>query len=608
MSTLPLASEFPAATRDQWLKLVDGVLKGADFDKRLVGRSYDGIAIQPLGQRVTGVSPVARQKGAAPWAIAQRIEHPDARAANMQALDDLMGGATALTLVFADSPSARGFGLKDASRETLTRVLADIHLDMGVALDLDIGRGSKDAGALIGDIARRKGLNPDQLDLRFGYDPVGMITAGMAAPGEWATVAPLVAGMVKDHVANGFKGPFMAADGRQIHAAGGSDAQELAYVLAAGVAYLRALEAGGLSLAAARDAVYVRLAADADQFQTIARMRAMRKLWARVEAACGLAPAPLHLIAETAWRMLTRNDPHVNILRNSVAVFAAAVGGADVISSLPFTTALGLPDGSARRLARNTQVVLAEESNLYRMADPAAGAGAVESLTDAMAEKAWALFQEIEAAGGIVAALGSGLLAGKVAATREARLKAVATRKDPLTGASEFPNVHEAPVAILAPMPEGVPAGAFAPMRLAEAYETLRDRAVRAASRPNVFLANLGTIPDFTARTIFAKNLFEAGGIEAVTNDGFASHEAMVAAFKASGAKIACLCSSDALYASEAEAAARALTAAGATLYLAGRPGELESMLTKCGVTRFVFAGCDVIKTLSEAQKLAGLS
>ena len=614
-SSHALASEFPAATRETWLKLVEGVLKGADFDKRLVARTADGIAIQPLGLRRNGAAIVARQNGAAPWLVSQRIDLPDAAKANAQALDDLMAGANALTLVFADSPAAHGFGLKDASRETLTRALGQIHLDMGVTLDLDIGRTSRDAGVVIGEIAKKKGVSPDRIDVKFGYNPIGMLAAGKGDLAEWSSVAPLVAGLVRDHLTAGFKGPFMVGDGRLIHAAGGSDAQELAFALASAVAYLRALEAGGLSLDQARDAIYFRLACDAEQFSSIAKFRALRKLWAQVETACGLAPKPAFVAGETAWRMLTRNDPHVNVLRASVAVFAAAIGGADMITALPFTSALGLADSAARRLARNTQVVLMEEANLFRVADPAAGSGAVEDLTDALAAKAWALFQEIEAAGGLVASLASGTLQAKVSAVRAARLTAVATRKEPLTGASEFPNVAEAPVSVLAAMPAMTDAGPLAPMRLAEAYEALRDasdaRLAAKGARPSVFLANLGTIPDFTARTIFAKNLFEAGGIEAPTNDGFASLDAMVAAFKASGAKLACLCSSDAIYAEQAVPAARALAAAGATLYLAGRPnvldatGEIESMLKDAGLTRFVFAGCNVIGMLSEAQRLA---
>ena len=172
------------------------------------------------------------------------------------------------------------------------------------------------------------------------------------------------------------RGPFAVADGRvdpQCRRLGGAGA---AFALASAVAYLRALEADGMALDAARGMIYFRLAADADQFLTIAKFRALRKLWARVETACGLTPKPAFVAAETAWRMMTRRDPYVNMLRTTIAVAAAGLGGADAITVLPLTAALGLPDRFARRVARNTQLVLLEESNLAKVADPAAGSGA----------------------------------------------------------------------------------------------------------------------------------------------------------------------------------------------------------------------------------------
>ena len=228
-----------------------------------------------------------------------------------------------------------------------------------------------------------------------------------------------------------------------IHNAGGSEAQELAFALGSAVTYLRALEASGVSLDAATRMIYFRLAADADQFLTIAKFRAIRKLWARVEQACGLAPAPAYVSAETAWRMMTRRDPYVNMLRTTVAVFAAGVGGADAITVLPFTAAIGLPDSFARRTARNTQLVLLEELNLAKVSDPTAGSGAIEDLTQQLCAAAWSLFQEIEKAGGAAAALEKGLIQEKVAATRAEREKNVGRRKDALTGTSEFPDIHE---------------------------------------------------------------------------------------------------------------------------------------------------------------------
>ena len=176
--------------------------------------------------------------------------------------------------------------------------------------------------------------------------------------------------------------------------------QELAYVLAVAVAYLRALESGGVALDQARRMIFFRLSADADQFLTIAKFRALRKLWARVEEACGLAPVPAFVSAETAWRMMTRRDPHVNMLRTTIAAFSAGIGGADAVTVLPFTAALGLPDRFARRIARNSQLLLLEESNLAKVSDPAAGSGGFEALTEQLCTAAWALFQEIERAGG----------------------------------------------------------------------------------------------------------------------------------------------------------------------------------------------------------------
>src|SRR6185295_18380568 len=251
------------------------------------------------------------------------------------------------------------------------------------------------------------------------------------------------AGMVGELAGLGFRGPFAVADGRIIHNAGGSEAQELAFAIASAVEYLRVLEASGVTLDAARGMIYFRMAADAEQFLTIAKLRALRLLWARVEAACGLAPRAAHVAAETAWRMLTRRDPAVNMLRNTIAVAAAGLGGADSITVLPHTAALGLPDRFARRIARNTQLVLLAESNFAKVADPAAGAGAIEALTQGLCAAAWSLFQEIEAAGGAWSALESGLIQRQVAGMRAQRQKAVAERREALTGTSDFPDLNE---------------------------------------------------------------------------------------------------------------------------------------------------------------------
>jgi len=618
MDDLSLAADFPQTTREQWLKRVEGVLKGADFAKKLVSRTHDGIEIQPLYPKAEGAARIAREQ-AGRWRVSQRVDHPDPEKANELALLDLENGADALTLVTRQAPAARGFGVRADTVEDLDRALSGVMLDL-IHLRLDAGGNGRVMAERLIALSEKRGHKLADLSLDLGMDPIG----GLASQGRlsvpWDEVAARMGAMLASLAEKGFNGRAFLADGRAYHEAGASEAQELAAVLATGVAYLRALEAQGHSLDAARTSLSFLLVADADEFLTVAKVRALRRLWARVEQACGLEPKPIRLHAETAWRMTTKRDPWVNMLRATVATFSAGIGGADAITVLPFTAALGLPDAFARRVARNTQLILQEESNLWRVADPAAGAGGFEALTDALCEKAWSLFQEIEREGGIVESLKQGTLQNRIAAIRAQREKAVATRKEPITGTSEFPNIHEADVTVLIPPaptaakeetgPDAVTVAPLPSIRAAEAFERLRDLSdaylARTGARPKVFLANLGPVSAFTARATFAKNFFEAGGIEAIMNDGFSDQAKLGQAFIDSKAKLSCICSSDDIYVSHAEGATKTLRNSGSSsIYLAGRPGEREEQLTGAGITTFIYAGCDTLKVLSEALEKA---
>lgn len=641
MTDLPLASVFPATTSEAWRALVDGVLKGAEFERKLVSRTHDGIRIEPLYPKAEPRAPVERGT-TGPWRVAQRIDHPDPAEASALALADLEGGADALVLVHRGAPTARGGGVRADTLDCLDRALRGVMLDL-VQLRVEAApHAGRLAAAQVAALAARRGHDLGRLDLDLGLDPLGDMARTGAAPGGWAVLREGLARTHGELRGLGVRGPVLRADGRPYHEAGASEAQELAALLGTGVAYLRALDEAGTPPGEGRVALSFLAVADADEFLTVAKLRALRRLWARVEAACGLDPRPIRIHAETAWRMTTRRDPWVNMLRGTVAAFSAGIGGADGVTVLPFTAALGLPDAFARRVARNTQLVLLEEANLWRVADPAAGAGGFEALTDELCRATWAAFQEIEREGGIAASLASGALQGRIAEVRQARDRAVATRREPITGTSEFPDIREAPVAVLgAALPEpsdGPPADASAGLaqvvaaigggavlpaeeageracdplpsrRVAEPFERLRDASDATAargSRPRVFLANLGPIAAFTARATFAKNFFEAAGIEAVTNDGFGSLDEMTQAWRASNAKLACLCSSDEIYALHAIEAAKALAEAGcATLYLAGKPGDLQEQLRNAGVSRYVFAGCDALAVLEEASALA---
>ena len=616
MAELSLARDFPPAQETDWQALVKEALKGA-LASSLRSVSYDGIVIEPLYARAKEAAVIPGRDAGKAWAVMQRIDLPDADAANAQILDDLNHAASGIVLVFVGAVGDYGYALP-ATEAAIDAALKGVHLDWGVPIALDFGPPSRHAAGIVANYTKAKGLAPFAVNIRFGFDPLGAMATRGVVPKPWAELAPAVTALIAGFVEQGFTGPFFVADGRPVHAAGGSEAQELAFALANAVAYFRALEAQGISLDQARRLIFFRLAADQDQFLAIAKFRAIRKLWARVEQASGLEPSRACVTAETAWRMMTRRDPHGNIVRGTIAALAAAVGGADAVTVLPFSAALGIPDAFARRVARNTQTILVEESNLHRVADAAAGSGAIEYLTGQLCEKAWGLFQEIERAGGSAKALESGMIQKAVAKIRAKREANVARRKEALIGTSDFPDLAEEPVTVLGAFrappreaPPGQPIEKLPRFRLAESFEHLRDLSdawlARTGERPKVLLACLGRATDFTARASFAKSLFEAGGIEAVAAEGIKSAGDLGKTFAKSGAKLACLCSSDKVYASEAVGAAKALTASGASsIYLAGKPGDHAKAWEEAGIGTFLYQGCDTLGLLQDAYERLG--
>ena len=614
MAKLPLARDFPAADEADWKALVERALKGAPFAS-LESKSYDGIVIEPLYGRARDSDVVPGRAPGAPWEVIQRIEIADGKTANTQILDDLNNGASGFSLVFQGSIGDYGYAMP-ASEELLKAVFEDVHPEWGVPIELQLGPLCKDAAMMLANLVQQRDIAPSDVNIRFGFDPVGVMAGSGWNMFTWPEMAPVFGNLVAEMFEQGFKGPFTVGDGRPVHASGGSEAQELAFTVACGLAYVRAMHEGGIPLDAARRLVFFRLAADQNQFLTTAKFRALRKLWSRVEAACGLEPEPAFVAAETAWRMMTKRDPHGNIVRGTIAALAAAVGGANAVTVLPFSMAVGLPDAFARRVARNTQTILLEESNLFRVADPAAGSGALETLTRELCLEAWTLFQQIEKAGGPAEALRTGVFQGEVAKSRAAREAAIARRKDALIGTSDFPDLSEAEISVLeaersSPCEGKQVAEPLQRVRLAEPFELLRDQsdAYLAANgaRPKIFLACLGNAADFNARASFAKSLFEAGGIEAVAPGAIQSHDDMLKAFEASDASLACLCSSDKVYASEAANAATALKEAGAKhIYLAGKPGTLEAELKSAGIDSYVSAGADALQTLRGAYANLG--
>ncbi|TRO59634.1 methylmalonyl-CoA mutase subunit beta [Streptomyces sp. IB201691-2A2] len=593
---LSLAAEFPDATHEQWQRLVAGVLRKSGkevsddaAEDALSTTLEDGLRARPLYSAhdsapdpgLPGFAPFVRGGRAegntlGGWDVRQRHTAAD----NGAVLADLENGVASLWLAVG----AGGFPVS-----SLGTVLDGVYLDLAPVV-LEAGREVEPAARELLRLYEERGVARDAARGNLGADPLGHEARTGDDGFDLAPVAALARLCAEEYP--GLRA--LTVDALPYHEAGGSAGQELGCSLATGVAYLRELTGAGLSVEQACAQLEFRYAATADQFLTIAKLRAARRLWARVAEVCG-APGGQVQHAVTSPVMMSRRDPWVNMLRATVATLAAGVGGAESVTVLPFDHALGLPDAFTRRIARNTSTILVEESHLSRVIDPAGGSWYVERLTDELAHAGWEFFQSIERAGGQAAALRSGLVGQELAATWQARSAKLAKRREPVTGVSEFPHLAERSVA-REPAPEP-PSGGLPRVRRDEAYEALRARSdahlAATGTRPRIFLAALGPAAAHTARLTFASNLFQAGGIEPVTEG----------AFEDSGASEACLCSSDALYEERAAEVTASLKSAGAAhVFLAGRPGQY------LGVDDYVFAGCDAVAVLSATLDRMGVS
>ncbi|MCW2495811.1 methylmalonyl-CoA mutase family protein [Jatrophihabitans sp.] len=619
---LELAGEFPAATADEWRALVAGVLRksglaeDADPIKALSSHTYDGITVAPLYTAadapgveigVPGAAPFVRgatvdADSATGWDVRTRYVDPTAARVNSTALTDLETGATSLWLTLG----AGGLPVTE-----LAAALEGVYIDLA-PVALDAGSQTREAATALLALAASRSLEPAELTGSLGADPIGL-RARTGADYDATLLADLAA------QAGEYANLQLATvDGSVYHDAGAADADEIGIATAVGVTYLRALTAAGLSTEAALAALEFRFAVTADQFLTIAKLRAARRVWARVAELVEAANSVSAEISEstggrgqrqhavTSAAMMTQRDPWVNMLRTTIACFGAAVGGADAITVTPFDAAIGLSDDFARRIARNTQAILHDESSLGRVLDAAGGSWYVESLTDELAAKAWDTFTAIETAGGALAALDSGLITERLAATRAARDADIAHRRAPITGVTEFAFPAEAPV-VRPPAPAAPSGGPLEPVRWTAAFEALRDRSDAAPTRPVVFLAALGPFAAYTARVGFATNLFQAAGFSVVVGSG--DPDEIVAAFGASGTTVACLCSSDKLYSELASSEAAALKAAGAKyLWIAGKPGKDEESDHAAGIDGYVYTGCDALEVLTTTMTVLGVN
>lgn len=617
---MPIASAAgtdPVPEYGAWRKGVAGVLAKArrvdvselpeEPERLLDATTYDGLTVAPLYTRrdelpeppLPGTFPFVRGRDATRdvhrgWFVSARFAQRDAAAANREILAGLENGISAIWL----GAGERGVPVADlpTALSGLLFELAPLTLDAG---DEVAAAAAQVFTALDGYTAPAR----EDILVSLGAAPLTSRFAGLADTGLAEAVALAGQAARRQETVRA-----ITVDGTVFHDAGASDAQELGAAVAAGLAYLRSLTES-LDIADALGQLEFRFAATDDQFATIAKFRAARQLWARVAQVCG-APdfggAPQHAVTSAA--MMSQRDPWVNMLRTTLAAFGAGIGGADTVTVLPFDAALppgelGVSQAFADRMARNTQLLLLEESHLGHVADPGAGSWYVEDLTAALAAKAWEFLQEIEAAGGYPAALESGLLAERVAETKAARDTDVAHRKTAVTGVNEFPNLAERPLSEAARQTGRV-------ARYGAAFEQLRDRSdaylAEHGARPKALLVPLGSVAEHNVRVTFIANLLASGGIESI-NPGPLTVEGIAAAATEAGAPIAVLCGSDKRYGTEAGAAVEQLRAAGVpTVLLAGAAKAVADLDDAQRPDGFLAARIDAVAALSGLLEKVG--
>jgi len=608
------SSGFPVPSTDQWIALVEKTLKGKPFTAVMQRETHDGIIIDALGTKYPGDAKGQPVRPHGAWAIASPNWGCDAAAVNKDILIDLERGASAIELTLDT------IGPVGVSPDQLAVALEGVYLDM-LPLNLIQGEDFEAGVNAYEKLARKRGHSKDALSGSLGVNPIGTlartgrlqttaeeaIAAGAEIAARWAKQQPAVA--------------TFNADGTVFGNAGATEGTEIAAAVSAAIHYMRSMEQAGLSLKDAATQIQFSFSATSELWLTIAKFRAARRVWANVLSACGVERVPMKINGISAVSEITMIDPWVNILRGTAACLGAAVGGADIITTFPHDRAYGDSNNFSRRIARNIQIILMEESHLARVSDPAAGSFALEKLTDDLTEKSANLLGELEASGGILANLRSGLLLNTISETAVKRNTKVRKREIGITGVSEFPNIHEellaSPGNIFTINPKNLPpAGeqitALSVSKLAHEFEALRLESDYLADengvRPQIALINLGTAADYTARAAFSKNFFEAGGIEAIACPGSESIKDAVAAYSASGANLAVICGTDRYYNEVGTELARALKRVECVrLYLAGKP-ESANAIETAGVDECIYQGCDVIEALKRAYSALELN
>lgn len=663
-------SEFSVPTYEEWKSVTEKSLKGASFEK-LLTKTYEGITLQPMYQQhmlenvpytdsMPGLFPFRRGTTAVrhetqPWIVNQEVTYENPKRANEAICHDLENGQTGINLVLQDMMNGSGVVLQDKAdfhtifdNVNLERI--PIHMYAGpVSLPMIASFASylKDKKVFLGDV---QGC--------IGADPLAALVSSGSLPYSVEAAYDVLANVTDWSKHNIPKLSTILVQGHPYHEGGGSAVEELAFSLATAVEYVDNMVKRGLAIDDVACRVTFSFSIGSNLFMEIAKFRAARMLWANIVKAFGgnATSQKMKIHARTSKWNKTIYDPHVNILRGAIEAFAGAVGGVDSMHVAPFDELIKTPTDFSRRVARNTQIILQEEAHLGKVMDPAGGSWYVEALTDEVAKKAWALFQEVEAKGGMLAALQAGFPQQKVAETAAKRDENIKRRRDVFVGTNKYANpfekveiedrnqqqikpkrskhsIHPLEPKAKTLLDDAIKAAQsdipivqihealqfgndtttierIEQKRGAEPFERLRlamDRYVeKTGERHKVFLANVGPIGEYKPRSDFASGFFEVGGFEVISNNGFPTVEETAKAALQSGADTIVICAKDDVYPEAVPALLEKLK--GTTVYLAGKPIDEElAHYKQLGLEDAIHIQSNVYDVLAQLQKMKGV-
>ena len=443
-------TSFETPSNEVWLGLVEKVLKGKSFEDEMVVKSVDGIDIKVLSTEElfpTGEGASSFQKKEGSWDIRQSVENPNPIEANKEILKDLVGGSTSIHLKLNMGGIVGRRGIKITCQEDMETLLENVYIEH-IKLSIEAASDFADATATLLSSYIERGVNQDNVNVSLCVDPLATLMQYGKLPNDIAVILGEM-GVLAKHMHDDWPNVrSVGVDTRVYNLSGSTALQEVSFSIATGIQYLRIMEKMGLSAEEAASQITFLISVDCEVFMTIAKIRALRNVWGRCLKACGVEDVKMHIHAETSERMLTKRDPWNNILRTTTAGLGAALGGADSISVLPFTQALGGADERGRRIARNIQIILSEESNLSKVGDPAAGSWAIEDMTNSLSEKAWEMMKGIESVGGMPNAVQDGLIEQAITAKADIRNQEFEDGNKHIIGVTSFFNEGETPVSI----------------------------------------------------------------------------------------------------------------------------------------------------------------